>query len=84
MYPAALACQTYLATLLTSRQLQLFYCTGSDDLVRDFFVPCLESASLYRRYATFTPNAGLAAVMRAGNQFTTLTRTPTQSSGFSP
>jgi DNA phosphorothioation system restriction enzyme len=64
MYPAAVAFRTYTGTLLTSRQLQLSYCTGSDDLVRDFFVPCLESSILYQRAAGYFTSSGLALAAR--------------------
>jgi hypothetical protein len=45
MYPAAVALRTYPGTLLTSRQLQLSHCTGSDDLSQEFFYPALTSPS---------------------------------------
>lgn len=64
MYPAPVAFRTYPDTLLPSRQLQLSYCTGSDDLVRDFFVPCLESSILYRRAAGYCTSAGVGRQSR--------------------
>lgn len=42
----------------------LSYRTGRDDLVRDFFVPCLESSVLYRRAAGYFTSAGLALAAR--------------------
>lgn len=44
--------------------LRLSYRTGRDDLVRDFFVPCLENAVLYRRAAGYFSSAGLALAAR--------------------
>lgn len=44
--------------------LRLSYRTGRDDLVRDFFVPCLESSVLYRRAAGYFTSAGLALAAR--------------------
>lgn len=44
--------------------LKLSYRTGRDDLVRDFFVPCLEAAVLYRRAAGYFTSAGLALAAR--------------------
>ncbi len=43
---------------------KLSYSTGRDDLVRDFFVPCLEAAVLYRRAAGYFTSAGLALAAR--------------------
>lgn len=51
-------------TLLTDLPLKLSYRTGRDDLVRDFFVPSLESAVLYRRAAGYFTSAGLALAAR--------------------
>lgn len=45
---------------LTDLPLKLSYRTGRDDLVQDFFVPCLEAAVLYRRAAGYFTSAGLA------------------------
>ena len=42
----------------------LSYRTGRDDLVRDFFIPCLESSVLYRRAAGYFTSAGLALAAR--------------------
>lgn len=64
MYPAPVALRTYHGTLLPSRQLQRSYCTGSDDLVQEFFVPCLEAASLYRRATGYFTSAGLGRKSR--------------------
>lgn len=49
---------------LTDHPLKLSYRTGRDDLVRDFFVPCLEAAVLYRRAAGYFTSAGLALAAR--------------------
>ena len=49
---------------LTDLPLQLTYRTGRDDLVRGFFVPCLETAVLYRRAAGYFTSAGLALAAR--------------------
>ncbi len=43
---------------------QLSYRTGRNDMVRDFFVPCLESAILYRRAAGYFSSSGLALAAR--------------------
>jgi hypothetical protein len=51
-------------TLLLDLPLKLSYRTGRDDLVRDFFVPCLEAAALYRRAAGYFTSAGLALAAR--------------------
>ena len=64
MYSAADAFRTYFGTVLASRQLQLSYCTGCDDLVQDFFVPAMERSSLYRRAAGYFTSAGLALAAR--------------------
>lgn len=65
MYPATDTLRTYPGTLLPSRQLQLSYCIGSDDLVWDFFVPCLEAASFYRRGAGYFTSSGLGRQSRS-------------------
>ena len=44
--------------------LQLSYRTGRDDLVQDFFIPCLESSVLYRRAAGYFSSTGLALAAR--------------------
>lgn len=49
---------------LSENPLKLSYSTGRDDLVRDFFVPCLEAAVLYRRAAGYFTSAGLALAAR--------------------
>jgi len=49
---------------LTDFPLQLTYRTGRDDLVRGFFVPCLEAAVLYRRAAGYFASNGLALAAR--------------------
>ena len=49
---------------LTILPLQLSYRTGRDDLVWDFFVPCLENTVLYRRAAGYFSSAGLALAAR--------------------
>jgi superfamily II DNA or RNA helicase len=49
---------------LASLTLKTSYRTGRDHLVRDFFVPCLEEAVLYRRAAGYFTSAGLALAAR--------------------
>ena len=49
---------------LKTLPLQLTYRSGRDDLVRDFFVPCLDAAVLYRRAAGYFTSAGLALAAR--------------------
>jgi len=49
---------------LTSIKLNLSYRTGRDDLVKDFFIPCMESSILYRRAAGYFTSAGLALAAR--------------------
>lgn len=49
---------------LTDLDLRLSYRTGRDDLVRDFFVPCLEASTLYRRAAGYFTSFGLALAAR--------------------
>ena len=49
---------------LQTLPLKLSYRTGRDDLVRDFFIPCLESSVLYRRAAGYFTSAGLALAAR--------------------
>ncbi len=44
--------------------LRLSYRTGRDDLVKDFFNPCLESSVLYRRAAGYFTSSGLALAAR--------------------
>ena len=51
-------------THLPDLPLRLSYRTGRDDLVRDFFVPCLESSVMYRRAAGYFSSAGLALAAR--------------------
>lgn len=50
--------------LLPSIQIRLSYRTGRDDLVKDFFIPCMESSILYRRAAGYFTSAGLALAAR--------------------
>ena len=45
-------------------QLQVSYRSGRDDLVRDFYVPCLERAVLYRRAVGYFTSASLATAAR--------------------
>ncbi len=45
---------------LSELTLRLSYRTGRDDLVRDFFNPCLERAVLYRRAAGYFTSSGLS------------------------
>lgn len=49
---------------LSELNLRLSYRTGRDDLVRDFFNPCLESSVLYRRAAGYFTSSGLALAAR--------------------
>jgi DNA phosphorothioation system restriction enzyme len=49
---------------LVNTPLKLSYRTGRDDLVRDFFIPCMESSVLYRRAAGYFTSAGLALAAR--------------------
>ncbi len=49
---------------LRNLQIQLSYRTGRNDLVRDFFIPCLEESTLYRRSAGYFSSAGLALAAR--------------------
>jgi len=49
---------------LTQLPLQPSYRTGRDDLVRDFFVPCLSASVRYRRAAGYFSSAGLALAAR--------------------
>lgn len=51
-------------TQLSELSLKLSYRTGRDDLVRDFFIPCLESSVLYRRAAGYFSSSGLALAAR--------------------
>ena len=49
---------------LPELRLRLSYRTGRDDLVKDFFNPCLESSVLYRRAAGYFTSSGLALAAR--------------------
>jgi DNA phosphorothioation system restriction enzyme len=49
------ACQSFCAAAL-----RISYRSGRDDLVRDFYVPCLERALMYRRAVGYFTSAGLA------------------------
>lgn len=49
---------------LTDIPIKLSYRTGRDDMVKDFFIPCLESSVLYRRAAGYFTSAGLALAAR--------------------
>lgn len=44
--------------------LRISYRSGRDDLVRDFYVPCLERAALYRRAVGYFTSSGLAHAAR--------------------
>lgn len=44
--------------------LRLSFRSGRDDLVKDFFIPCLETSVLYRRAAGYFTSAGLALAAR--------------------
>lgn len=50
---------------LNDLHLQHSYRTGRDDMVKGFFVPCLEQAVLYRRAAGYFTSLGL--VLTAGD-----------------
>ena len=50
--------------MLSPLPLHLSYRSGRDDLVQDFFVPCLEKSILYRRAAGYFSSAGLALAAR--------------------
>lgn len=50
--------------LLADLPLNLSYRTGRDDLVRDFFIPCLEASILYKRAAGYFSSYGLALAAR--------------------
>ena len=50
--------------MLPSLSLRISYRTGQDNLVRDFFVPCLEESVLYRRATGYFTSAGLAMAAR--------------------
>ncbi len=45
-------------------KLRVSYRSGRDDLVRDFYVPCLERAVLYRRAVGYFTSASLATAAR--------------------
>ena len=45
---------------LINPQLRISYRSGRDDMVRDFYVPCLKRALLYRRAVGYFTSAGLA------------------------
>ncbi len=49
---------------LQDLSLKISYRTGRDDLMCDFFVPCLEASVLYRRPAGSFTSAGLALAAR--------------------
>lgn len=49
---------------LDTQVFRLSYCTGRDDLVKGFFVPAMERATLYRRAAGYFTSAGLALAAR--------------------
>ena len=51
-------------TDLSSLPFRLSYRTGRDDLVRDFFNPCLEKSVVYRRAAGYFTSSGLALAAR--------------------
>lgn len=56
--------RTELQLKLPELSLRLSYRTGRDDLVRGFFIPCLESSVLYRRAAGYFTSSGLALAAR--------------------
>src|SRR5688572_763822 len=47
-------------TLSQLARLRISYRSGRDDLVRDFYLPCLERAILYRRAVGYFTSSGLA------------------------
>lgn len=49
---------------LSKAPLRISYRSGRDDLVRDFYVPCLERAVLYRRAVGYFTSSGLAHAAR--------------------
>ena len=49
---------------LRELNLRISYRTGRDNLVEDFFVPCLKASTLYRRAAGYFSSAGLALAAR--------------------
>ncbi len=51
-------------TDLSTLPIRLSYRTGRDDMVRDFFNPCLENSVLYRRAAGYFTSSGLALAAR--------------------
>lgn len=55
VWPRGKSVSTHPVPNLTDLPLKLSYRTGRDDLVRDFFVPCLQAAVTYRRAAPKTP-----------------------------
>lgn len=50
--------------ILPDVPLRLSYRTGRDDMVKDFFIPCMESSVLYRRAAGYFSSTGLALAAR--------------------
>jgi DNA phosphorothioation system restriction enzyme len=50
--------------MLKEAQLRISYRSGREDLVRDFYVPCLERAVLYRRAVGYFTSSGLAYAAR--------------------
>ena len=49
---------------LKDLDLKLSYRTGRDDMVKDFFVPCMEQSVIYRRAAGYFTSSGLALAAR--------------------
>lgn len=49
---------------LRDLNLQISYRTGSDDLVQDFFIPCMEASTLYRRATGYFTSSSLALAAR--------------------
>jgi DNA phosphorothioation system restriction enzyme len=47
-----------------SNQLKISYRSGRDELIRDFYTPCLERAVLYRRAVGYFTSSGLAYAAR--------------------
>ena len=45
--------------ILASLSIRLSYRTERDDLIKDFYIPCLEASVLYRRAAGYFSSAGV-------------------------
>ena len=49
-----------MSALLTELKLKISYRTGRDDLIDDFYIPCLKRATLYQRAVGYFTSSGLA------------------------